>query len=171
VQWDPGDGSDTIAGGTGQDRFVFHGSAANEILTLAGASGQVRFTRNLASIDMGLDDVEAIELDALGGSDVVQVGDLTGTDVSTVTTSLFQFGGATTDAAADQVIVSGTAGDDVATVDADGSAVVTTGLWATVRVVGAEPSLDRLTVDGREGSDTVTGTPAAAALVQLELLP
>jgi hypothetical protein len=52
-----------------------------------------------------------------------------------------------------------------------GPAVVVQGLTATVRIARAEPTLDRLTVNGLEGNDTITATPAAHALILLDLAP
>ena len=66
-------------------------------------AGGVRFTRNVGNIVMDLNDVEAIDLNALGGADTVTVNDLSGTDVVNVAADL--------DAAeatpADNVVVNG----------------------------------------------------------------
>ena len=57
-QWDPGDGSDTIEGQAGTDKLLFNGSAGAEIMEASANGGRLRFTRNLGSIVMDLDDVE-----------------------------------------------------------------------------------------------------------------
>ena len=57
-QWDPGDGSDTVEGGTETDTMLFNGSNIGEIFELSANGGRVRFTRNIAAIAMDLDDVE-----------------------------------------------------------------------------------------------------------------
>ena len=64
---------------------------------------------------MDLDDVERIDVKALGGADTVTVNDLSGTDVTNVDADLAAPGGGD-DAAADNVIVNATNGDDVVTV-------------------------------------------------------
>ncbi len=58
--WDPGDGNDTVEGGSGSDALDFNGSATNELIEVSANGGRVRFTRNIATIVMDLDDTEAI---------------------------------------------------------------------------------------------------------------
>ena len=168
-QWDPGDGNDTIDGGSGADRMTFFGSATNELFGFAAVGDHVRFTRNVASIVLDLDGVETFELNALAGTDVVQVDSVAGTDLTTITTNLAAFG--VTDGAADQVIVNGTAGDDALTVTASGSTVQVGGLAALVQVTGADPTLDRLTVNGLAGADSITASGDVGTLILLDLLP
>lgn len=169
-QWDPGDASDTVTGGAGADRLAFSGSGASERIELSAAGGHLRLTRDVAGVVMDLDDVETVDLRALAGTDVITVNDLAGTDVTAVHTDLGAFGGGD-DAAADAVVVNGTAGDDTVTVVADGPEVVVQGLAATVRIAGAGATSDRLTVSGLAGNDSVTATPAAGALIGLDLVP
>ena len=80
-QWDPGDGSDVVEGQDGTDTMLFNGSAGDEIFAASANGGRVLFTRNLGNIVMDLNDVETIELNALGGTDTVTVDNLAGTDV------------------------------------------------------------------------------------------
>src|SRR5262249_2663304 len=105
-QWDPGDGSDTVEGQDGTDKMLFNGSAINETF-VASANGQrVRFTRDIGNIIMDLNDVETIDLNALGGADKTTINDLSGTDLTTVNVNLAAaIGGAAGDGAADTVIV------------------------------------------------------------------
>ena len=69
-QWDPGDGNDIVEGQDGTDTMLFNGQRRRRDLRrprpTAGAS---IFTRNIANIVMDLNDVEAIDLNALGGAD------------------------------------------------------------------------------------------------------
>ena len=81
-QWDPGDGSDTVEGQDGTDTLLFNGSAGAEIFEASANGGRALFTRNLGNIVMDLDDVESIDLNALGGADTLTVNDLSGTDVT-----------------------------------------------------------------------------------------
>ncbi len=48
----------------------------------------MRFTRDIGNVTMDLNDVEHIELNALGGADTITVSDLTGTDVKQVALDL-----------------------------------------------------------------------------------
>ena len=88
MQWDPGDGSDTVEGQDGTDTMLFNGSAGDEIFDVSANGGRVRFTRNLGNIVMDLNDVETIDVNALGGTDTVKVNDLSGTDVTEVNVNL-----------------------------------------------------------------------------------
>jgi Ca2+-binding RTX toxin-like protein len=67
-QWDPGDGSDIVEGQGGTDTLRFNGSAGDEMFAASANGGRVLFTRNLGNIVMDLDDVERIDLNALGGT-------------------------------------------------------------------------------------------------------
>ena len=75
-QWDPGDGSDIVEGQAGFDRMDFNGSNANETMDVSAIGGRVRFFRDVANITMDLNDVERIDVKALGGTDTVTVGDM-----------------------------------------------------------------------------------------------
>jgi Ca2+-binding RTX toxin-like protein len=108
-QWDPGDGSDVVEGQGGNDRMIFNGSAANEVFMVSANGGRVRFTRNIGNIVIDLDDVETIDLNALGGIDGVTVNDLTSTDLTAINTNLAStLGGNTGDGAADLITLNGT---------------------------------------------------------------
>ena len=113
-QWDPGDGSDIVEGQDGSDTMLFNGSAGDEIFEASANGNRVRFTRNLGNIVMDLNDVESIDLNALGGTDTTTINDLSGTDLVEVNVNLAGvLGGATGDALADTVIVNGTNGGDI----------------------------------------------------------
>ena len=94
--------------------MLFNGSGANEIFDVSANGGRVRFTRNVGNIVMDLNDVERIDLNALGGTDTITVNDLTGTDLVEVNINLAgTLGGTAGDAQADTVIVNGTNGNDI----------------------------------------------------------
>ena len=115
--WDPGDGSDIIEGQDGRDAMTFNGANVAEAFDVSANGGRVRFFRNVANITMDLNDVEAIDLNALGGADTVTVNDLSGTDLTAVNADLAGAIGATTgDGTQDQVVVNATNGDDVVNV-------------------------------------------------------
>ena len=163
--WNPGDDNDTLEGQAGFDRMLFNGANVAENMTVSANGGRILFGRDIASVVMDLNDVEGIDLNALGGADTIVANDLSGTDVIELNTSLAAGGGG--DAAPDNVVVHGTSGDDVALVfgDASGSAVI--GLAAQVNITGAEAANDRLTVNLLAGDDVLEASSLAAAAILL----
>ena len=166
--WDPGDGSDTVEGGSGFDTHVFNGSGGNEIFAATAVGHRVRFTRNLGGIVMDLNDIEALDVNALDGTDSVTIDDLAGTGLTDVSVDLANSpGSAFSDGAADAVQVEGTAGIDTIAATANGGAVDVAGLAASVRIAHADPALDRLTIDSRDGADDVSVAAAVNGLIQV----
>ena len=164
--WDPGDGSDTVEGQSGSDTMVFNGSSQPEIFAAAPNGGRVRFTRNLGTIIMDLDDVEAIDLRALGGTDTTTVNDMTGTDLRLVSVDLAEvLGGAAADRVADTVTVVGTAAVDSIAATLAGSEIHVSGLQATTDVAHADATLDRLVIDSAAGDDDVSLDPAVTGSI------
>jgi Ca2+-binding RTX toxin-like protein len=169
--WDQGDGSDVVEGGRGLDTLVFNGFAANEIMAATASGGRVLFTRVQGNIVMDLDDVEAIDVRPLGGTDTVTVNDLTGTDLARVDVDLAAApGGSAGDGLADTVTVKGTTGDDQIAADAAGSLVEVSGLAAVVRISHADRVTDTLVIDTLAGVDNVALDPAVAALILASVL-
>ena len=170
MQWDPGDGSDTVEGGDGTDTMLFNGSAGSEIFTASANGGRVVFTRNLGSIVMDLNDVEKIDLNALGGVDSVTLNDLSGTDVTEVHVNLAgTIGGTAGDAAADIVTQNGTNGDDIIDVFGAGTSVSVLGLSAQLNITNAEGANDSLVIKGNGGNDGITATTLPAGVMKLTL--
>ena len=164
-QWDPGDGSDVVEGQDGHDRMLFNGANINERFDVSANGGRVRFTRDVANIVMDLNAVEQIDLKALGGTDTLTVNDLSGTDLTQVNADLAATGGGG-DGAADNVIVNGTAGDDVVSVAGNSSGVSVLGLAAVMDVTNAEPT-DALRVNGLAGNDVIEATSLSANALTL----
>ena len=135
------------------DALDFNGSNIGELLSVSANAGRVRFTRNVASIVMDLDGIEALNTRTVGGADVATVSDLAGTDVKTVD---FDLGGA--DGQLDAVVAAGPGEFAFA-----GGALVK-GVTARVTIAGADGA-DALRVDGTGPSDRVTfmGTDGADA--------
>ena len=79
---------------------------------------------------MDLNDVEAIDFNALGGADTIVVNDLSGTDVTEVEHQPRPAPAAPATAQADTVIINATNGDDVVLVVGDASGVSVLGLAA-----------------------------------------
>jgi Ca2+-binding RTX toxin-like protein len=167
-QWDPGDGSDLVDGEDGVDEMLFHGSAGNEIMEASPNGGRLRFTRNLGSIVMDVNRLEVLDVDALGGTDDVVVGDLTGTGVTEVDVGLEgTIGGGAGDGVADTVVVNGTAGDDVIDVTGSGSSASVLGLTTRVGITGSEGANDSLVVNTLAGDDSVTASTLPAGILRL----
>jgi Ca2+-binding RTX toxin-like protein len=168
IQWDPGDGSDTIEGQAGVDKLLFNGSGGTETMEFSANGARTRFTRNLGSIVMDLNDVEQFDVSALGSTDTLIVGDLTGTDVAVINLLLAgTLGGALGDAQVDNVIVNGTAGEDAIFVSGNASGVTVSGLWPVINILTAEPANDRLTINGLGGDDVIDASALTAAGIAL----
>jgi Ca2+-binding RTX toxin-like protein len=166
--WNPGDGSDTVEGQSGNDTLLFNGANIAENVNIAANGHRVLFTRDVASITMDLNGVEAIDFNALGGADRVTVGDLSGTDVKAVNIDLASpAGSGTGDGAADTVIVNGTNGADAIQISGSGSSYTVTGLAATVNVTGSEGANDALVVKALGGNDVVSAASLPAGIVNL----
>jgi hypothetical protein len=119
---------------------------------------------------MDVDDVERVDLQTLGGTDMATINSLAGTDVTQVNVNLAgTIGGNTGDSLADAVIVNGTPAPDSINVSAQSGTVVVSGLFATVNITSAEAANDTLTVNGLGGADTLTQGAGVAALIQLTL--
>ena len=87
--------------------MLFNGANIAENFDVSANGGRVRFTRNIASIVMDLNDVESIDVKALGGADNLVVNDLSGTDLTSVDGDLAATGGGD-DAQPDNVIADAT---------------------------------------------------------------
>jgi Ca2+-binding RTX toxin-like protein len=165
--WNPGDDNDTLEGQDGSDRMLFNGAAVAENIDIAANGGRVTFFRNIATVTMDLDDVESIDFTARGGADTIVVGDVSGTDLTEVSTDLAAVPGSVGDAQPDNVIVQGTIGDDVSLVFGDASGVAAVGFATQVNVTGAEAANDRLTINALAGDDVVDASGLAAGSIQL----
>ena len=169
-QWDPGDGSDTVEGGEGSDTMLFNGSNGGEIFEASANGERALFTRNLGNIVMDLNDVERIDLNALGNTDQVTVNDLSGTDVVEVNVNLAgTIGGTAGDGAADTVIANATNGNDIIDVFGAGSSVAVLGLSAQINITNSEGANDSLVINGLGGNDGITATTLPAGVIKLTL--
>ncbi|MFI0845721.1 beta strand repeat-containing protein [Mesorhizobium sp. IMUNJ 23232] len=164
-QWDPGDGNDIVEGQGGFDTLSFNGSNINEIIGISANGGRALFTRNIANIVMDLDDVESIKHQALGGADVINVNDLSGTDVSQVEVNLSgAIGGTTGDAAVDDVSVAGTNGAETIKVTGGASNINVAGVAAAVKITTLEAN-DIVRINALGGKDLVDAGAALHAVV------
>lgn len=176
--WDPGDGSDTVDGQAGFDTLRFNGSNIGEQIDILQDGKHAELTRNVAAITMHLDNLERIELRALGGADNIHVHDMSGTAVKQVAIDLSASSG-TADGSLDTVSVDGTVANDHVTVSSANGAVAIAGLPAevtinhgdlddgivvngnggndTIDASGLQSGNPHLTLDGGAGNDTITG--------------
>jgi len=153
--WNPGDGSDVLDGGAGNDTLAFNGADVNETVTISASNGHAVFTRDPANIRMDTDNVETIDFNALGGNDTVTVNDLTHSDVTQVNIDLAgKLAGTTGDGQDDNVVINGTAGDDVITLSIQNGALVIDGLASRVVVSHFDPN-DTITINGLGGDDVI----------------
>jgi len=164
--WNPGDDNDVVEGQAGFDTMLFNGANVAENIDISPNGGRVLFFRNVANVTMDLNDVEAIDFNALGGADTMVVNDVSGTDLVEVNFNLAAAGGGG-DAQPDAVIVNGTNGDDIAIVTGDAAGVSVLGLAAQVNITGAEAANDRLTVNALAGDDVVEASSLDAGAIQL----
>ncbi|HEU5064680.1 MAG TPA: hypothetical protein VFT86_02170 [Gaiellaceae bacterium] len=173
--WDPGDGSDVVEGqdgaDDGADTMLFNGAGVAENFDISANGERVRFFRDAANITMDLNDIEFIDVQALGGADSAVVNNTAGTDLKRVAFDLAAaIGGGAGDGAADSVTVNGTNDPDDIQITADGSAVDVFGVEPTVQIDHSEAANDKLTVNGLGGADTITADQRGlAALIQLVL--
>ena len=173
--WDPGDGSDVVEGGSGHDTLTFNGAAGAEQFDVSANGERARVFRTQGAITMDLDDVEQVDVNALGGADLVTTNDLSGTDLTTVNANLApSIGGSGADGATDHVVVNGTAGDDAITASGSNGSATVTGLAATVNIQDAAataPELDLLTINGLDGNDTSDNSGLAADAIGFQGQP
>jgi Ca2+-binding RTX toxin-like protein len=159
--WNPGDDSDVVEGQAGIDKLTFNGANVAESFDLSANGGRVRLFRNVASVVMDLNDVEQLELNALGGADAIVVNDLQGTDLSQIALNLSSGGG---DGTPDTVTVNGTNEDDAVVISSSSNTVSVIGLVATVTIDGAESSNDRLIVNAAAGDDVIDASGLAVVI-------
>jgi Ca2+-binding RTX toxin-like protein len=127
---------------------------------------RLRFTRDVANIVIDTTGVEAVDLHALGGSDILAVDDVTGTDLVDVEADLAAFGGGN-DVAFDTVFVTGTDDEDTAIVSGTGTNADITGLHTSVSVSGAQLG-DRVEVHALAGDDVVDASALGGVAVRLD---
>jgi Ca2+-binding RTX toxin-like protein len=169
-QWDPGDGSDTVEGQDGTDTMLFNGSGGNEIFDASANGERLRFTRNIGNIVMDVNELEVVDLNALGGADATTVNDLSGTDVVELDADLAGvLGGIAGDGQADTVVVNGTNGDDIIDVFGAGTSASVVGLAARVNITNSEGANDALVVNALGGDDRVTATTLPAGVIKLTI--
>jgi Ca2+-binding RTX toxin-like protein len=165
--WDPGDGSDTVEGEDGTDTMSFIGANIGERIDVSANGNRVRFSRDIGNVTMDTAGVDQIDFEALAGSDLVTVNDLTGTDLRTLQLDLDGAAPGGGDGEPDRVVVNGTNGDDAIRVFDDAQGVNVKGLAPLVEILHPEGANDRLDINTLDGSDTVDSSGLAAGTIQL----
>src|SRR5262249_1028050 len=150
--WNPGDGSDVVDGQAGSDTLQFNGADVAENIDISAAGGPARLVRDIA-VTMDLDNIETIDVHALGGEANITVNDLPGTDVNKINIDLGQTGGGG-DGAADTIVINATSGNDTITVTNNNGVVTVSGLAETVTISNFEAN-DRLVINGLGGDDVI----------------
>src|SRR6185295_11303434 len=125
-------------------------------------------TRNVAAITMDLHGMEAVNIRALGGTDNITVGDMTGTGVTQVGIDLGGFDGQA-DGQVDNVTINGTSAADVITLSmrADGALVVG-GLSEEVVIEHFDPT-DIIHIAGLGGDDVIDASALGAGGPKISL--
>ena len=169
--WDPGDGSDVVEGqdgaDDGADTLLFNGAGAAETFDVSANGGRVRFFRDVGNITMDLNDIEFIDVQALGGADNAVLNDTSGTDLKTVAFDLeAAIGGGSGDGAADSVTVNGTNNPDDIQVTAIDNVVEVNGAPVTVQIAHSEAANDLLAINALDGNDNVAIGGGVAELIQ-----
>ena len=96
------------------------------------------------------------------------INDISGTDLTRIGSNLAANGGGD-DAAADNVMVNATQGDDVVVVNGGNRTADVLGLPAAISVTGAAPGTDRVTVNSLAGNDVIDASQVAADTALLTL--
>ena len=168
-QWNPGEGSDVVDGNAGFDTHEFNGAAAAENFSLQANGNRVLLNRDLGNIVMDQDNIERVEIAALGGADNVQVGDLRGTDVREV---LVNFAGTADGSSGDGLIdtatVTGSARSDVVSLSQNGDDLLVRGLAAQSRLSNLDAT-DAVTIEGGAGNDLISATAVNGGVAQVTL--
>lgn len=144
--WNPGDDNDTVEGQAGFDTLLFSGSNAAENITITANGERATFFRDIANVTMDLNEVEAIDFNALGGADMIVINDLAGTDATEVNINLAAVDGAG-DGQLDTIIINATDGDDSVILINDGGVVRVLGLGTHISITGFEAQ-DRIVING-----------------------
>ncbi|MGB3292800.1 MAG: calcium-binding protein [Phormidesmis sp.] len=167
--WNPGEGSDTIDGGAGYDTMVFNGSGGDETIDMLANGERFTFLRNIGSVVMDTHSLEQVDFQALGGTDTININDLTGTDIKKIGLDLGGFDADGGDGESDTVNVMGSANNDVVQIRGSANDVVVAGLAATVTITDADADLDSLVVSGGNGNDRIIAAGLRPGAIQLTI--
>ena len=157
-----GDGFDTVDGQSGADRLLAGGSADSEEFTLQGFDGKARIARDTGPATTDSTAVETLDVNAAGGQDLIDIGDLTDSAVLDVDADPGLL-----DGARDQIAVHGTDNFNNIRVRPFLETVRVEGLDPVIRIRNAVAGDDRLTVFGRGGVDFINADGTVGAKIGL----
>ena len=149
-------GQDTIEGGPGTDTLLVLLSGNDDTLTVAAGSNGTVTLQDAVTSTISATSIEAIDARLFAGNDSVVLGDLTGTDVRTLSIA--------TASGDDTVEISGTSGPDSIAVTQVGPSVEVRGLHAAISVSGLETD-ETLRILGDAGSDNLVLTGVSPTVV------
>ena len=159
VTWSVGSGKDVIDGGADFDSLVLNGSTGDDAIQVFDAlNGKLFVTVDGEQLDVS--NMEQLRIDAKGGADTVTIGDLSATNVETVTVDL---GAGKScglgDGKLDTVIVQAGAAGEVMTIATQGHQTVITNAatFQTIEIDNADAT-DVLRVQGSIGNDVILAT-------------
>ena len=160
-----GDGADDVDGQAGADTLTATGSGESEEFTLQADGAQALVSRDTRPGTTRSRGVERLEVLAAGGPDLVDVGDLSATEVTSLDADLGLPAGER-----DRITLQGTdAQIELLDVEPAGDAVRVDGLEPVVRIANARAADDRLTVLGGGGVDFVEADRAVGERIALTL--
>src|SRR5262249_15944842 len=122
------------------------------------------FHRDIANITMTMNNIEHLVVNAKGGPDTIDIGDMTGTDFKSTDVDLSGAVAGSGDGAQDVVSVAGSGRAHSGNVTADGSVVDVGGLKVGPRITGAEPT-DELHINTGDGHDSVNVASPVLSLI------
>ena len=158
-----GDGFDQVDGETGTDTLRAVGNSESEEFTLQSNGAKLRVARDTGPTTDAAT-FETLEVNAAGGPDLIDVGDLGPTGVRDLSVDLGLLAGES-----DQIHVQGSDGFDNVTVRPLNGVLRVDGLAARVQIENARASDDRLTVFGRGGLDLMDASSDAGTMIALTL--
>lgn len=164
--WNYGDGSDNVNGGADFDTLRVTGGAKDEQILL----GPTQLIHGPDNAVLSLQDIERVQIAALGGADVIFVQNLEGSAFGDVQIDLAAtVGGKTADTKSDGVAFNGTTGGDTISLTLSGSKININGLAVAASVDHAGKT-DILTINGGGNADLIVASAIAAGKVTLQLL-
>ena len=158
-----GDGFDQLDGQLGKDTLQAIGSDESEEFTVQANGAKLRVSRDTGPTSDAAG-VEALDVVASGGQDLVDLGDLRPTELLSLDADL-----GAADGARDQIAIQGTDGFDNINTRAFLDDVRVEGLDADIRVRNAAVNDDRMTIFGRGNVDFIVAEDSAAARIAITL--
>jgi Ca2+-binding RTX toxin-like protein len=167
-EWNAGDGSDIVDGDDNVDTLRFNGNTADETITVFTASGAARVSRGATIVEA--QEIERLQVRALGGADSITVNDLIASPVTSVLVDLAATkGGILADKKVDTVTAFGTGNADLVGIKLSSGGIAVSGLAASLRVTHTDAK-DILVIDGGAGNDVISAKDLPTGKMSLRLL-